>query len=190
MYTTVYMVRHAESPFSLENERTRGLSADGWEAAEIVKGILLDEGIEAFVSSPYTRAVQTIELAAEALGMDIEIYEDLRERPLAGLDVVIEDGNFMPAIEKAFIDKDFALQGGESNNEAEKRGVAAFKQVLYKYKGKKVAVGTHGNIMTFIMGYFDGDYGTIDFWKNTSKPDIYKMTFDGHELLSIERLWR
>ena len=54
--------------------------------------------------------------------------------------------------------------------------------------GQKIAIGTHGNIMTIILNYFDKNYG-YDFWLQTSKPDIYKLEFDGIELLRVNRLW-
>lgn len=40
--------------------------------------------------------------------------------------------------------------------------------LLHKYKGKKIAIGIHGNIMTNIMNYFDDRYD-INFWKTTTK---------------------
>jgi hypothetical protein len=52
MKTIIYMARHAESPFSLENERLRGLSDRGKCDADRVTEILLSEGIDVIVSSP------------------------------------------------------------------------------------------------------------------------------------------
>ncbi|WP_199621261.1 hypothetical protein [Paenibacillus alkalitolerans] len=43
MKTYIYFVRHAISPLSLENERTRGLSEQGRKDSERVAEILKDE---------------------------------------------------------------------------------------------------------------------------------------------------
>ena len=43
-------------------------------------------------------------------------------------------------------------------------------------------IGTHGAIMTLMMGYFDSSYD-LNFRYSTSKPDIYRMEFNEHELL-------
>lgn len=68
MMTHIYLVRHAESPFTVDEEETRGLSEKGWKDAWRVADILQAEQIEAFVSSSYARAIQTIEPAAARLG--------------------------------------------------------------------------------------------------------------------------
>ena len=42
--------------------------------------MLLGEGIDAIISSPYQRAKDTVQPLADALGLPITEYEDLRER--------------------------------------------------------------------------------------------------------------
>lgn len=183
----IYMVRHAESPYSAELERTRGLSEQGWADAALVADILMKESIDAVVSSPYTRAVQTVQGFAEKRGLPIERMEDFRERDLAGPDVRFE-GGFMEGIETVFRDPDFQYPGGESNRAVAERGIRAMNQVMEKYAGRNAAIGIHGNIMTIIMGSYDKRYD-LDFWKTTSKPDIYKMKFESRRLVCVERLW-
>lgn len=188
MTTFLYMIRHAESPYVAGNERLRGLSVKGKQDARQIDQILRHEGIDVFVSSPYTRAIDTILLLAEAYGQTILEYEELRERPIASLDVSITELELLDAVEQSFTDLDFKLEGGESTREAQERAVPVIKQLLKKHAGSKIAVGTHGNIMTIIMNYFDSDYG-FAFWKSTSKPDIYKLEFEEEQLKSVKKLW-
>lgn len=94
----------------------------------------------------------------------------------------------MISIEKSFIDIDFSLSGGESTRKAQERAIPIIEKLICEHKGKNIVVGTHGNIMTIIMNYYDKGYG-FDFWNTTSMPDIYKMTFESNELKDIERLW-
>lgn len=61
------MIRHGESP-KVGNERTRGLTDKGEQDAIKVAESLKEEGVEVFVSSPYTRAVETIRGLAEYAG--------------------------------------------------------------------------------------------------------------------------
>ncbi|MFF2484510.1 histidine phosphatase family protein [Paenibacillus sp. NPDC058071] len=187
MYTTIYMVRHAESPYTEGNERTRGLTADGWQKAQAVTEALRNEGIQAFVSSPYARAVLTIEGLAKQLQLPIETIEDLRERQFAGEDYIISDEQFIPAIEKMFSDPDYALPGGETSSDCQNRAIAALKTILTAYKGMKVAIGTHGNVMTLMMQYFDPAYN-LAFFNQTRKPDIYKLQFEQLELKQVTRI--
>ncbi|MGN7456018.1 histidine phosphatase family protein [Paenibacillus pasadenensis] len=100
MNTIIYMVRHAESSYSEGNERTRGLTSKGSLDAETITSMLRGEGIDRIISSPYARAVLTLEGLAKELGVEIKTDEDLRERHFS--DDVNSDEYFMPALKKSF----------------------------------------------------------------------------------------
>ncbi|XXM74066.1 histidine phosphatase family protein [Lysinibacillus sphaericus] len=182
MPTTIYFVRHAHSVYSPE-ELGRPLSEKGRRDAARVTGILKDKNIQTVCSSPYKRAVETVEGTAAFFNKEIDIYEDMKERQLSGEPVE----NFPEAIMKVWKEPDFSFPGGESNREAQKRGIKSFLGILERYEGKNVAIGTHGNIMVLIMNRFDPQYG-IDFWEELDMPDIYKLTFEGKVLLGVERV--
>lgn len=61
MSTTVYIVRHAQSVKDQGSESTRPLSNDGIIASEKLIQYFLNKNIEQVTSSPYTRAIQTVE---------------------------------------------------------------------------------------------------------------------------------
>ncbi|WP_342488239.1 phosphoglycerate mutase family protein [Cytobacillus sp. FSL W7-1323] len=105
MVTTIYMVRHAESPFIFGEEKTRGLSPRGREAAIKVTEILKDKKIDRVISSPYTRAIETVREVAENRQLQIKTYENLRERPIKGLDYHAEEKELLSAIEQSFKDE-------------------------------------------------------------------------------------
>lgn len=189
MNTFIYMVRHAESPYIPGAERTRGLSEKGKSDVRKVTEILQGERIDVAVSSPYVRAILTVEESGDQLGLEVKTYEDLRERCFSGEDYILRDEHFMSSVKQMFQDPDFALPGGESNTDCQQRAVSALKDILNKYEGKKVVLGTHGNVMTMMMNHFDSKYGW-NFFKQTSKPDIYRMAFEGLELREVVRLWR
>ncbi|MGR3763345.1 histidine phosphatase family protein [Rossellomorea sp. NS-SX7] len=183
MKTNIYFVRHAHSVYTPE-ELKRPLSEKGTRDAERVRSLLKDKNIHAVCSSPYKRAIETVEGIASHYDKEIEIYEEMKERQLSGEPV--ED--FSHAIKKVWTEPEFSFDGGESNKEAQNRGIRSFLRILEKYEGKNVAIGTHGNIMVLIMNHFDERYG-FDFWKKLEMPDIYKMTFEGKSLTGVERVW-
>lgn len=188
MKTIIYMVRHAESPFKFGQERTRGLSEEGFLAAKRVGEIFTDIDIHYIASSPYVRAKQTIQYIAEQKELDINEYEELVERPIKGLDYQARWDELLVAIRKSFVDKDFALAGGESTRHAQERSIPIIEKFLKEEQGKSIVIGTHGNIMTIIMNYYDEKYG-FDFWHAMSKPDIHKLTFEQKKLANVERVW-
>ncbi|MGM0841310.1 MAG: histidine phosphatase family protein [Bacillota bacterium] len=182
--TQLYLVRHAHSEYTPE-ELTRPLSDIGKVDAEHVTELLKKEKIDAVCSSPYKRAVETIEGTARHIDQKISIYEEMRERTLSSKPVK----NFDEAISLVWEDPAFSLEGGESNLTAQKRGVQGIFKIIKEYNGKNVVIGTHGNIMVLIMSYFDPQYD-IRFWRKLEMPDVYCLTFDDEKNLKIvKRIW-
>ncbi|MEC0238462.1 histidine phosphatase family protein [Paenibacillus dokdonensis] len=187
MSTYIYMVRHGESPKIEGNERTRGLTEKGKIDAHKITELLKDEEVDTFISSPYSRAVLTIEELANFCGKEILVYEDLKEIIFSNEDKILPDKEVYPIVELMFTDPDFSLNG-ESKSDCQSRSVAALKKILKEFKGHKIVIGTHSAVMTLMMGYFDRQYG-YEFLMKTSKPDVYRMEFNNEELINIQRLW-
>ncbi|NRR24267.1 histidine phosphatase family protein [Brevibacillus sp. MS2.2] len=188
MKTFIYMVRHGESLKTEGDERTRGLTEKGRSDAHIITHILKDEGIDAFISSPYKRAMATIEEFAQSVGKEIVVFEELRELVFIENDQIMSDNELYPLVKKMFSEPDFSLPGGESIRICQNRVVRTMQKILEQYRGQKVVIGTHGAVMTLMMGYFDSQYD-LEFLLETSKPDIYKMEFQDEVLIETKRLW-
>jgi 2,3-bisphosphoglycerate-dependent phosphoglycerate mutase len=167
---------------------TRGLTQKGEIDAQRLTDILKDEEIYAVISSPYLRSILTVEKLAKQIGKEVLVVEDLKERIFSSDDNRILDKELLPLLEKSFTDSSFSLEGGESNTDCQKRAIEVLKQLLVTYKDKKVVIGTHGAVMTLMMKYFDEKYD-LNFLHSTSKPDIYRMEFNGDELINVHRLW-
>ncbi|MCU5375764.1 histidine phosphatase family protein [Bacillus cereus] len=180
--TTIYFVRHAHSTYTKE-ERERLLSEKGHCDAENVTRLLKDKHIDVVISSPYKRAMQTVQGIANTYHVSIQIEEDLRERLLSREPVQ----DFNDAMEKVWGDWNYAYEDGESNDVAQRRVVTCMQSILKKYKGKNIVIGTHGNIMVLLMNYFDSKYD-FQFWKTLHMPDVYKLTFDNNCFSSAERI--
>ena len=107
--------------------------------------MLLGEGIDAIISSPYQRAKDTVQPLADALGLPITEYEDLRERKVGDF----QGHSFLDAKKILFrIQLPSSLE--ESSKSAQSRAVQVLKEILNKHIGKSVVIGTHGDIMTLI----------------------------------------
>ncbi|TCW49096.1 2,3-bisphosphoglycerate-dependent phosphoglycerate mutase [Bacillus thuringiensis] len=180
--TTIYFVRHAHSTYTKE-ERERPLSEKGLLDTQHVTRLLRDKHIDVVISSPYKRAMQTVQGIANTYNLSIQLEEDLRERLLSKEPVQ----DFNDALQKVWEDWTFAYEGGESNDVAQSRAVICMQSILKKYKGKNIVIGIHGNIMVLLMNYFDSKYD-FQFWKTLHMPDVYKLTFDNNCFSSAERI--
>lgn len=184
MFTNIYFVRHAHSTYT-PDELRRPLSSKGFEDVARISKILEKENIDIVISSPYKRALQTVEGIAKYIGKEVIIDNGFKERTLS--EIPVDD--FNSAIKKVWKEPTFSWKGGESNLIAQERGISATLNVLERYEDKNIVVGTHGNIMVLIMYYFDKKYG-FNFWKDLDMPDIYKLTFDSKSLKDVNRIWK
>lgn len=178
--TNVIFVRHAQSIYG-ENDRIRPLTEEGLEDRKIVLETIKNRTIDAFICSPYKRSIDTIKLAADYFGHEIETDERLRERKAGSF----EEG----LLEKRWKDFSFAEEGGENLNSVQKRNMEALEEILIKYEGKTIVVGTHGTALSTIMNFYNKDFGVKDFLRIVNwMPFIVEMIFEGNKLTDISEL--
>ncbi|WP_438445400.1 histidine phosphatase family protein [Gorillibacterium sp. sgz5001074] len=182
--TIIYFVRHAESVYIPHRERERGLTEKGREAANRMADLLGEADIDGMLSSPYERAIETVRPMAERRKQEIRLVEDLRERAIGEIP---EDG-FQSAKKRVYEDFQYAYPSGESGYQAQDRALRALLSILEEYDGKRIVIGTHGDILTLMLHAFDPSYG-YDFWQASTMPDLYRATFSGRTLERVERLW-
>lgn len=173
MKTTVYFVRHAQSDNTHKEEMTRPLTAKGMEDRMLALAYLKDKGISAVYSSPYLRAVTTVQPLAEYLGLEVIPEVDFRERAtgdITGID------NFAA---RQWADKTFAAPGGECIAEVQDRVAAALRPLVEKHMGEAIAIGCHGTMLGATVNYFDGSFDLEAFgpYRNLM-PWIVEMTFE------------
>ncbi|CAM3535201.1 hypothetical protein EDM52_17855 [Brevibacillus invocatus] len=99
MTTNLYFVRHAHSVYS-PDEYHRPLSEQGLHDAQRVTEILKRENIDHVLSSPYRRAIQTVEGISDYLETEVVIMEDFKERVLADQQIAHFDEAVLKAVER------------------------------------------------------------------------------------------
>ncbi|MBC5637282.1 histidine phosphatase family protein [Ornithinibacillus sp. BX22] len=184
MNHNIYLVRHAHSVYT-PDELHRPLSERGETDTKRVTQILKEEHIDYVYSSPYKRAIQTVQGVADFLRVNVLIEDRFKERRLAKKPVA----DFTHAITKVWENDSFFFKGGESNKMAQQRGIQGLMKVIEDHPGKNIVIGTHGNIMVLMMNYFNEAYG-FQFWQELDMPDIYKLTFTNSRLIEVTRLWK
>jgi len=180
--TVLYLVRHAHSPWSLDDDRP--LSAAGHEAAERVAEVLASRRLTAIHASSERRAHQTVEPLAVQSDLSIRPEDGLRERQL--MDVSTAD--FRAAVKRTWNEPEFSFPGGESNADAQQRGLEVVQRILSQHPDGEVVLGTHGNLLALILQQFDPAVG-FDFWESLTMPDIIRLEVGGNEIKGWERVW-
>jgi broad specificity phosphatase PhoE len=111
--TTIYLMRHAEKTKDGTHDPT--LTAEGRERAQILASKLKGENIRAIYSTDYKRTRQTVAPLAEALNIDLIIYnpndldalkeEILQEYKYGETVVVVGHSNTTPTLVNLLISK-------------------------------------------------------------------------------------
>jgi len=183
MITTIYLVRHVDSVYTLD-ELNRSISKQGKIDSIELKNQFKDIVIDKVFSSPYRRSIETVELLADSRNLQLEIVDDFKER-IKGIGKL---DNFYQNVAELWENENFNYVGGESNKSGQDRGVKALNFILDFNQGKNLVIGTHGDLMTLILNYYDKSY-SFDFWKKRDMPDAYKLEFEGQHIKSINRIW-
>lgn len=173
--TKVFFVRHAEPNYDNHDDRSRELSPRGMENRKKVTSFLADKNIDIVISSPFKRAVDTVQDFADKNGLPVEIVEDFRERKVdSGW---IED--FASFSKKQWSDFSFKLSDGECLKEVQDRNISALNNVLKQYSGKNIVVGSHGTSLSTIINFYDNSFGYDDFERiRFLMPWIVEFSFD------------
>ena len=182
--TNLYFIRHAEPNYENHDDMTRELSAKGLKDRELVTKFLMDKQIDAVVSSPFKRAIDTVRNFADKNGMEITVIDAFRERRVdSGW---IED--FTSFSRNQWEDFTYKLSDGECLSEVQQRNIAALNKLLDDYKDKNIVVGTHGTALSTIINYYDRTFGYDDFDAiRHLMPWVVQFTFDGKELIQLKK---
>ncbi len=175
MRTNVYFIRHAEPNYDNHDDMTRELSEKGLKDRTLVTEFLRDKQIDAVLSSPFKRAVDTVQDFAEKHGFEIEVVEDFRERRIDNC--WLED--FKGFCKKQWEDFNYKLSDGECLQEVQTRNITALKDVLKRYEGKNLVVGSHGTALSTIINYYDKSFGYTQFEEIRGlMPWVVQFCFD------------
>ncbi|MFD2637936.1 histidine phosphatase family protein [Piscibacillus salipiscarius] len=178
MEQVIYLVRHCKAT---GQDPDCELTSQGYEQSQQLASFFETIEVDQIITSPYTRAVQSILPTAEQKNLDIYVHDGLKERDLSNKKLE----NWMELLEASFRDLHMKLSGGESSYEAMQRFLPILEAIKLG-RVKSTILVTHGNLMTLMLNHFDRQYGFED-WKSLSNPDVYKVTI-GSGL--IERIWQ
>lgn len=182
--TAIYFIRHAEPNYNNHDDLTRELSPKGLKDRKLVTEYLKDKNIQVALSSPFKRAIDTIKDFTDANNLPIEVIDDFCERRVdSGW---IEDFNAFA--KKQWADFDYKLSDGECLREVQERNITALHEVLRKYNGNNIIVGSHGTALSTIINYFYPDFGYEQFEEIRGvMPWIVKFEFDDEECKKLQQ---
>ena len=183
--TTVYFVRHAEPNYDNHDDVSRELSPKGLQSSKYLVNSFATIQIDAFCSSLYLRAMDTIKPLADSRGQIIHLIPDFRERKIT--DHWIDD--FTGFTEKQWADFHYHLPGGESLSMVQERTIRALEDLLQAHPDQTILIGTHGTALSTIINYYKPDFQLADFHRiKHIFPWIVQFEFQGSTCSTIDEI--
>jgi 2,3-bisphosphoglycerate-dependent phosphoglycerate mutase len=179
--TVLLLVRHAmpvTPTIDGPDEHHRPLTKVGHEQAVTLATALVGSGASRVVSSPYLRAIQTIEPTARALGLPVRPRDDLREWR-SGL---APTPDWRARYEQSWTEPDLAIGTGETLADLTNRAKNTIRDLVTSISPTAtILAATHG---TWIARALLALGLSIDypFWLSMPMPATYTLTFDGTHL--------
>lgn len=181
--TEVYFVRHAQSDQSVRDDRTRPLTDEGKNDTRAVADLLKSRGVGFIASSPYIRAIDTVGLYSHWTGLEVNIYDDFRERNAGGW----HGDNFFEYIEKQWADFDYHIENGEILREVQTRNIGVLDCILAEHSNEKIAIATHGTALSTILNHYYPEFDFKCFKRIVDfMPFIIRLDFDGKKCVNYQ----
>ena len=204
--TIIYLIRHAETVdengvrntdenSQLINEKEI-LSVEGEKQSKKLSECEELKNIDIIWSSSYTRAKATAKYIAYENNLSVNLDARLSERKLGNLKEIaefIKDKATRDPSQEQLLDRKFKTSDGESAEETNKRMNEFMDMILEDYRGKKIAVVSHGGSIKFLLlNWCVVNENVKLVYKNSvldiSSPCLLKLTFRDKELIDILQL--
>ena len=151
----VFVARHGEAVYESDLLSDAGgwLSPLGREQARALAERVAPERISRVWTSDMARAVQTGEIVAAALGVDVVVRKGLREFGVGDAAGTTGDPDPFAETFAAWLDGDLAarIPGGESGEDVVERYTAVLDEIADAHRGESVLVVSHGGVMCMAL---------------------------------------
>jgi len=174
----IYLIRHCAA----EGQEPEALLTDqGIQQAIDLAAFFEKRKVDRIISSPFKRAIQTIQPLASERDIVIEMNHQLSERVLSTRNMP----DWYEKLRETYENLDLTYEGGESSREAANRVIEVVDEVL-KSDAENTIIVTHGGILSLLLNHYDKNFG-FEQWATLSNPDVYLLTSENK--ITFERLW-
>jgi 2,3-bisphosphoglycerate-dependent phosphoglycerate mutase len=169
MEKRVFIVRHCKAEGQPVEAR---LTEDGVRQAAALVDFFKGIEVDRIISSPFLRAIQSIEPLAKERNIEMAIDERLSERVLSTKSLP----DWMDKLRETFSDLEMELEGGESSQNAMDRATAVVNGI-FQEDAETTIIVTHGNLMALLIKSFDQEFG-FEGWRKLSNPDVFLLSYN------------
>ena len=157
------------------------LSDEGRRRCQALSDLLRLYHPEQIITSQEVKAIETGAILARWLGIPSQAGEDLHEhvRKPGG---VYSRASFEASVAKFFKQPSQLVFGEETADQAYQRYYQAVRALLERYLGKRLAVVSHGTVMSLFICR-SNKLGEYDYWSRLSLPALAVLSLPDFRLL-------
>lgn len=175
----IYVVRHCEA----EGQQIDApLTEKGHKQALELSDFFANLKIERIITSPYKRAIDSIQPFAHDSQLEITHDNRLSERILSNQN--LED--WFEKLQLTFQDMELKFEGGESSREAMTRILQVVEEAFQR-ENNHIVIVTHGNLLSLLLKHCHENFG-FDDWQRLSNPDIFLLE-NINNTITYKRIW-
>ena len=169
--TRILLIRHAESaPAPDTPEADWPLSDAGVSQSLDLAASLASRGSSRIYSSPFKRAIATVQPLAAALGLSVTVDSDLRERK--SVEGWVENRDEI--LRRSWLDFDFALPGCESARACQDRMRTCLENIAAVNAAATAVACSHGNAIALFLNALDPSFG-YEQWRAMKNPHVFDL---------------
>lgn len=176
----IYLVRHCEA----EGQHIdASLTEQGYKQALELSNFFADLTIDYIITSPYKRALESIQPFAQSSHLAIAQDNRLSERVLSTQNLP----DWFEKLQRTFQDMELKFEGGESSYEAMTRIIAVVEEA-FQSSNNHIVIVTHGNLLSVLLKHYNEKFGFVE-WQKLSNPDIFLLE-NINNGVTYTRIWK
>lgn len=146
------------------------LSPEGRERARTLARQLALYRPTLFVTSEEPKAQETGQIMAETLGVAWRSAPNLHEHDRRGMPYITDVAQFKAAVARFFARPNDLVLGNETAVQARTRLATAVASLLEEHRDKRLAIVTHGTVLTALLAAHNPALEPFSFWRSLALP--------------------
>ena len=181
------LVKHS-LPEILEGIPARewNLSEEGVRRARILADRLRFYNPEVILASMEPKAIQTAEIVADALQLEMKVAADLHEHERSKTAFLAHEV-FASKIQEFFEKSDDLVVGNETANQARHRFQHAVHSLLNSYGDRTLIIVAHGTVISLFVSRFTG-VPAFPLWKELGLPSYIVLDRQSYTIVAKENV--
>ena len=135
-----------------------------------------------FITSDEAKAVETGQIMAAQLGLPCTVEADLHEHNRAGLPFFEDKDAWKTAVSHFFAQPDQPVLGEETAVQARQRLEQAIARLQQQYPDDRLALVSHGRILTAFISYYNTAVDPSSFWQRLTLPCAFILDAANYQL--------